>query len=254
MPFLPADPQVSREQAGAEIPTGEGVPISSTTYGSAGVLPISWSYLAMSGAAGQKSATEHAVLGANYLAHELRDYYPILYTGDNGLVGHECILDLNGIAKESGVTATDVAKRLVDYGFHAPTLAFPVAGTLMVEPTESEDLAELKRFVEAMRAIRAEAQEIIDGTIEYEKSVVHNAPYTALSVTRSEWPYEFSREQAAYPVEGLIHRKYFPPVRRIDEAYGDRNLVCSCPPPEAFDIDPEPVEEVDVTVTEENKK
>lgn len=254
VPFLPADPQVSREEAGAEIPTGEGVPISSTTYGSAGVLPISWSYLAMSGAEGQKSATEHAVLGANYLAHELRDSFPVLYTGDNGLVGHECILDLNGIAKESGVTATDVAKRLVDYGFHAPTLAFPVAGTLMVEPTESEDLAELKRFVEAMRAIRAEAQEIIDGKIEYEKSVVHNAPYTALSVSRSEWPYEFSREQAAYPVEGLIHRKYFPPVRRIDEAYGDRNLVCSCPPPEAFDIEPEPVEEVDVTVSEENKK
>ncbi|WJY68438.1 aminomethyl-transferring glycine dehydrogenase [Corynebacterium auris] len=254
VPFLPADPQVSREEAGAEIPTGEGVPISSTTYGSAGVLPISWSYLAMSGAEGQKSATEHAVLSANYLAHELRDSFPVLYTGDNGLVGHECILDLNGIAKESGVTATDVAKRLVDYGFHAPTLAFPVAGTLMVEPTESEDLAELKRFVEAMRAIHAEAQEIIDGKIEYEKSVVHNAPYTALSVSRSEWPYEFSREQAAYPVEGLIHRKYFPPVRRIDEAYGDRNLVCSCPPPEAFDIEPEPVEEVDVTVSEENKK
>ncbi|WP_115686148.1 aminomethyl-transferring glycine dehydrogenase [Corynebacterium senegalense] len=254
VPFLPADPQVSREDAGSEVPVGEGVPISSTTYGSAGVLPISWAYIAMSGAAGLKAATEHAVLGANYLARELGDSFPVLYTGENGLVGHECIFDLNGIAKESGVTATDVAKRLVDYGFHAPTLAFPVAGTLMVEPTESEDLAELKRFVEAMRSIRAEAQEIADGKIEYEKSVVHNAPFTAYSVTRSEWPYEFSREQAAYPVDGLIHHKYFPPVRRIDEAYGDRNLVCSCPPPEAFDMEPEAVEEVDVTVTEENKK
>ena len=152
------------------------------------------------------------------------------------------------------MTAADVAKRLVDYGFHAPTLAFPVAGTLMVEPTESEDKAELDRFIEAMRSIRAEIQEIIDGRVEYEKSVVHNAPYTAHSVARSEWPYEFSREQAAYPVEGLVHAKYFPPVRRIDEAYGDRNLVCACPPPEAFDIEPEVVEEVDVTVTEENKK
>lgn len=254
IPFLPADPQVNRADAGAEAPGGEGVPISSTTYGSAGVLPISWAYIAMSGAEGLKAATEHAVLGANYLARELGDSFPVLYSGENGLVGHECIFDLNGIAEESGVTATDVAKRLVDYGFHAPTLAFPVAGTLMVEPTESEDLGELKRFVTAMRSIRAEAQEIVDGKIEYEKSVVHNAPYTAYSVTRSEWPYEFSREQAAYPVEGLIHHKYFPPVRRIDEAYGDRNLVCSCPPPEAFEMHPEAVEEVDVTVTEENKK
>ncbi|WP_291314226.1 aminomethyl-transferring glycine dehydrogenase [Corynebacterium sp. UBA2622] len=254
VPFLPADPQVGTVEAATEASPGAGVPISSTTYGSAGVLPISWAYIAMSGVEGLKSATEHAVLGANYLAHELRESFPVLYSGENGLVGHECIFDLNGIAKECGVTATDVAKRLVDYGFHAPTLAFPVAGTLMVEPTESEDLAELKRFVEAMRSIRAEAQEIIDGTIEYEKSVIHNSPYTAYSVTRSEWPYEFSREQAAYPVEGLIHDKYFPPVRRIDEAYGDRNLVCSCPPPEAFDMEPEAVEEVDVTVTEENKK
>ncbi len=254
VPFLPADPQVARAEASTEAPAGAGVPISSTTYGSAGVLPISWAYIAMSGAEGMKAATEHAVLGANYLAHELKDSFPILYTGENGLVGHECILDLNGIAKESGVTATDVAKRLVDYGFHAPTLAFPVAGTLMVEPTESEDLAELKRFVEAMRSIRAEAQEIMDGRIEYEKSVIHNSPYTAYSVTRSEWPYEFTREEAAYPVEGLIHNKYFPPVRRIDEAYGDRNLVCSCPPPESFEMEPDAVGEVDVTVTEENKK
>ncbi|WP_342320078.1 aminomethyl-transferring glycine dehydrogenase [Corynebacterium mayonis] len=254
VPFLPADPQITRGDVGAEAADNEGVPISSTTYGSAGVLPISWAYIAMSGAQGLKQATAHAVLGANYVARELSDAYPVLYTGENGLVGHECILDLNGITKQSGVTAADVAKRLVDYGFHAPTLAFPVAGTLMVEPTESEDLGELKRFIKAMRSIRAEIQEIIDGTIEYEKSVIHNAPYTAYSVTRSEWPYEFSREKAAYPVDSLVHGKYFPPVRRIDEAYGDRNLVCSCPPPEAFAMDLNPVEEVDVTSTEENTK
>ncbi len=246
IPFLPGDPT-------SQADTG-GVPVASTLYGSAGVLPISWSYIAMSGAAGLRSATEHAVLGANYLAHELNDAFPVLYTGDNGLVGHECILDLRAITDASGVTAADVAKRLIDYGFHAPTLAFPVAGTLMVEPTESEDLAELDRFIEAMRAIRAEIQEIIDGKVEYEKSVIHNSPYTAHSVVRDEWPYDFSRQQAAYPVEGLIRRKYFPPVRRIDEAFGDRNLQCSCPPPEAFDITPEPVEEVDVVVTEENSK
>ena len=181
----------------------------------------------MSGAAGLKSATQHAVLGANYVAHQLTDYFPVLYTGDNGMVGHECILDLRELTDKSGVTAADVAKRLVDYGFHAPTLAFPVAGTLMVEPTESEDLAELDRFVEAMRSIHAEIQEIIDGQVAYENSVVHHAPFTAHSVVRDEWPYEFSR---------LVHAKYFPPVRRIDEAYGDRNLVCACPPPEAFDI------------------
>ena len=166
IPFLPGDPTAADGKGGA--------PVTSTLYGSAGVLPISWSYIAMSGAAGLRSATEHAVLGANYIARELNDSYPVLYTGNDGLVGHECILDLRELTDASGVTAADVAKRLIDYGFHAPTLAFPVAGTLMVEPTESEDLAELDRFVEAMRAIRAEIQEIIDGEVEYENSVVHN--------------------------------------------------------------------------------
>lgn len=252
IPFLPSDPNTPYVAEGSE--AAHGVPVAGTYYGSAGVMQIPWAYIAMSGAEGLKSATQHAVLAANYVARELADAFPVLYTGQHGLVGHECILDINDIAKRTGVTATDVAKRLVDYGFHAPTLAFPVAGTLMVEPTESEDKAELDRFIEAMRAIRAEIQEIEDGKVEYEKSVVHNAPYTAHSVVRDEWPYEFSREQAAYPVDGLVHRKYFPPVRRIDEAYGDRNLQCACPPPEAFDIDLEPVEEVDVTVTEENRK
>ncbi|OFT56191.1 glycine dehydrogenase (aminomethyl-transferring) [Corynebacterium sp. HMSC05H05] len=231
IPFLPGDPTAADGEGGG--------PVASTLYGSAGVLPISWSYIAMSGAAGLRSATEHAVLGANYIARQLGDSFPVLYTGNDGLVGHECILDLRELTDASGVTAADVAKRLIDYGFHAPTLAFPVAGTLMVEPTESEDLAELDRFIEAMRSIRAEIQEIIDGDVEYEQSVVHNAPYTAASVIRSEWPYEFTREKAAYPVASLVHAKYFPPVRRIDEAFGDRNLQCACPPPEAFDIETE---------------
>ena len=154
------------------------------------------------------------------------------------MVAHECILDLRALTDASGVTAADVAKRLVDFGFHAPTLAFPVAGTLMVEPTESEDLGELDRFIEAMRTIRAEIQEIIDGEVSYEGSVIHHAPFTAESVGADAWEFSFSREKAAWPVKSLRHSyKYFPPVRRIDEAYGDRNLVCSCPPPEAFDID-----------------
>ena len=246
IPFLPGDPNAALDGDGA-------VPVASTRYGSAGVLPISWAYIAMSGAAGLRSATAHAVLNANYIARQLQDSFPVLYTGNEGLVGHECILDLRELTDQSGVTAADVAKRLIDYGFHAPTLAFPVAGTLMVEPTESEDLAELDRFIEAMRSIRAEIQDIIDGKIEYEKSVVHNAPYTAASVIRDEWPFEFTREQAAYPVASLERAKYFPPVRRIDEAFGDRNLQCACPPPEAFDITPEVVEETDVVVDEKNE-
>lgn len=246
IPFLPGDPNAALDGDG-------GVPVASTRYGSAGVLPISWAYIAMSGAAGLRSATAHAVLNANYIARQLQDSFPVLYTGNEGLVGHECILDLRELTDQSGVTAADVAKRLIDYGFHAPTLAFPVAGTLMVEPTESEDLAELDRFIEAMRSIRAEIQDIIDGKIEYEKSVVHNAPYTAASVIRDEWPFEFTREQAAYPVASLERTKYFPPVRRIDEAFGDRNLQCACPPPEAFDITPEVVEETDAVVDEKNE-
>lgn len=234
VPFLPTNPVSTNPHESAA--TGTGVPIASSQYGSAGVLPISWSYIAMMGSAGLARASASAILGANYLAKELGDSFPILYTGKNGLVAHECILDLRELTKLSGVTAADVAKRLIDYGFHAPTLAFPVAGTLMVEPTESEDLAELDRFVEALVSIRAEIQEIIDEKIAYADSVLRHSPYTAWSVSRSQWDYEFSREQAAWPVAGLPRVKYFPPVRRLNEAYGDRNLVCSCPPPEAFDL------------------
>ena len=228
-PFLPADP----------INPDGGIPVSSTLYGSAGVLTIPWSYIAMTGTQGQADATAHAILNANYIASQLTEDFPVLYTGDNGLVGHECILDLRPLTDASGVTAADVCKRLVDYGFHAPTLAFPVAGTLMVEPTESEDKGELDRFITAMKSIRAEIQEIIDGKISYEESVVHHAPFTAQAVSADNWPYQFSRSQAAWPVDSLKRGKYFAPVRRIDEAYGDRNLVCACPPPEAFDIDSE---------------
>lgn len=234
VPFLPTDPTDTDPTEPA--PDDTGVPIANTAQGSAGVLPISWAYIAMTGATGLAQVSAHAILGANYLAHQLRDSFPILYTGKNDLVAHECILDLRELTAASKVTAADVAKRLVDFGFHAPTLAFPVAGTLMVEPTESEDLAELDRFIEAMRTIRAEIQEIIDGGIAYEDSVIKHSPYTSFSVTRDNWEYSFSREKAAFPVPDLRKNKYFPPVRRLDEAYGDRNLVCSCPPPEAFDF------------------
>lgn len=238
IPFLPSDAASPELDATAETPVGQGVPITGSKYGSAGVLPISWAYLAMTGAEGLAAASGHAVLGANYLAASLNEYFPVLYTGNEGLVAHECIIDLRELTDASGVTAADVAKRLIDFGFHAPTLAFPVAGTLMIEPTESEDKGELDRFVEAMRTIRAEIQEIIDGEVAYEDSVIHHAPFTAESVATDNWEYSFGRDKAAWPVKSLLHSyKYFPPVRRLDEAYGDRNLVCSCPPPEAFEID-----------------
>ncbi|WJY90132.1 aminomethyl-transferring glycine dehydrogenase [Corynebacterium confusum] len=236
IPFLPSNAADPAHDASEATPVGEGVPITASQYGSAGVLPISWAYLAMAGSQGLQQASAHAILGANYLAHELHDSFPILYTGNAGLVAHECILDLRELTDQSGVTAADVAKRLIDFGFHAPTLAFPVAGTLMVEPTESEDKGELDRFIKAMRTIRAEIQEIIDGKVAYDDSVIAHAPFTALSVSSNDWDYAFTREQAAWPVDSLRRGKYFAPVRRLDEAYGDRNLVCSCPPPEAFEM------------------
>ncbi|WP_150460639.1 aminomethyl-transferring glycine dehydrogenase [Nesterenkonia ebinurensis] len=216
--------------------------VTSTAYGSAGVLPISWAYLAMMGTEGLTSATAHALLSANYIAHRLRDYYPTLYTGESGLVAHECILDLRELTKASGITAEDVCKRLIDYGFHAPTLAFPVAGTLMVEPTESEDLAEIERFIEAMIAVHAEIQQVIDGECDAADSPLKHAPHPAAVLVADDWDRAYTRQQAAFPAPGLHGAgfgpdKYFPPVSRIDGAHGDRNLVCSCPPPEAFEID-----------------
>ncbi|MGO3151879.1 MAG: aminomethyl-transferring glycine dehydrogenase [Galactobacter sp.] len=212
-----------------------GAPVASASFGSAGVLPISWAYVAMMGADGLTEATQNALLGANYVAHELNDAFPVLYTGGAGLVAHECILDLRELTAKTGVTAADVAKRLVDFGFHAPTLSFPVAGTLMVEPTESEDKGELDRFIAAMRAIRAEIDEVADGIHTLEGSPLRNAPHTADAVVSTNWDRSYSREQAAFPGATPTVDKYFPPVGRIDEAAGDRNLVCSCPSPEAFD-------------------
>ncbi|QNE48497.1 aminomethyl-transferring glycine dehydrogenase [Glaciihabitans sp. INWT7] len=227
-PFLPGHPMAQRE-------LHAGAPVSAAPYGSPSILPISWAYVRMMGADGLREATGAAVLAANYVAVRLRDHFPVLYAGDNGLVAHECILDLRPLTEATGVTVDDVAKRLIDFGFHAPTMSFPVAGTLMVEPTESEDLDEIDRFIDAMIAIRAEADAVASGTWPLADNPLHNAPHTAQSVIEGEWTHPYSREQAVYPVRSLIRSKYWPPVRRIDNAYGDRNLVCACPPPEAFE-------------------
>ncbi|WP_021599401.1 aminomethyl-transferring glycine dehydrogenase [Actinomadura welshii] len=230
-PFLPGHPL--RAEAGPR--TGPG-PVSAAPWGSAGILPISWAYIAMMGPDGLRAATEGAIVGANYLAARLAPHYPILYTGRNGLVAHECIADLRRITKETGITAEDVAKRLIDYGFHAPTLSFPVAGTLMIEPTESEDLAELDRFCDAMIEIRREIRRVADGGYDREDNPLKNAPHTAGCLVSDDWKHPYTREEAAYPLPSLREGKYWPPVRRIDQAYGDRNLVCSCPPPEAYEM------------------
>ncbi|MCA5894079.1 aminomethyl-transferring glycine dehydrogenase subunit GcvPB [Isoptericola sp. NEAU-Y5] len=227
VPFLPGAP------VGADAEHA-GVPVSAAPHGSAGILPISYAYLALMGPDGLTEASKTAVLTANYVAARLHEHFPVLYTGPGGLVAHECILDLRDLTAATGVTAEDVAKRLIDYGFHAPTLSFPVAGTLMVEPTESEDLAELDRFVDAMIAIRGEIDRVAAGEWAVADSVLRQAPHTAASVTADAWDKPYSRELAAFPVPSLRATKYWPPVRRIDGAKGDRNLVCSCPPPEAF--------------------
>ena len=232
-PFLPSHPLAQRaEHAGGFV--FDGGPISAAPYGSASILPISWSYVRMMGASGLREATGAAVLAANYVAARLRDHFPVLYAGEGGLVAHECILDLRPLKEATGVTVDDVAKRLIDYGFHAPTMSFPVAGTLMVEPTESEDLGELDRFVEAMIAIKAEADGVAAGQWPADDNPLVNAPHTAESIAVGEWTHPYARETAVYPVHTLVRTKYWPPVRRIDNAYGDRNLVCACPPVEAF--------------------
>lgn len=210
-------------------------PVSAAPYGSAGILPISWAYIRMMGGEGLKAATEQAILSANYLARRLSPHYPVLYTGRGGLVAHECIIDLRQITKETGVTVDDVAKRLVDYGFHAPTMSFPVAGTLMIEPTESEDLAELDRFCAAMIAIRGEIGKVASGEYDKADNPLCNAPHTAGCLVADEWAHPYTRTEAAYPLPSVREDKYWSPVRRIDQAYGDRNLVCSCPPLEAYE-------------------
>ncbi len=229
-PFLPNNPL--RAEAGPA--TGVGA-ISAAPWGSAGILPIPWMYVRMMGGAGLTRATHVAILNANYLAQRLAPHYPVLYTGSNGLVAHECIIDLRPIARDTGVSVDDVAKRLVDYGFHAPTMSFPVAGTLMIEPTESEDLGELDRFVDAMIAIRAEIDRVAAGEWPADDNPLHHAPHTAEDVTRDAWTRPYPRELAAFPVASLRHTKYWPPVGRIDGVYGDRNVFCSCPPVEAYE-------------------
>jgi glycine dehydrogenase len=223
-PFLPNHPL--QPLAGPE--TGPGA-IAAAPWGSASILPITWAYLRLMGPDGLVAATATAILSANYIAARLNEHYPVLYTGVRGLVAHECILDLRQITKETGVTVEDVAKRLIDYGFHAPTMSFPVAGTLMVEPTESEDLGEIDRFIDAMIAIRAEIEQLHSGSWSAQDNPLRNAPHTARCLVE-EWNHPYSREQAVYPAGVDPASKYWAPVRRVDGAFGDRNLVCSCPP------------------------
>ena len=233
--YLPGD--AATADAEGKLPSGAALPIAQAFFGSAGVLPISWMYIAMSGAEGLKKSSEYAVLNANYVAKKLNDKFPVLYTGNANLVGHECILDIRELTDRSHVTAEDVCKRLMDFGFHAPTLAFPVPGTLMMEPTESESKEELDRFIEAMETIYGEILEVAEGKVAVEDSVLRNAPHTVDVVSADEWDRPYSRTQAAFPVPSLRANKYFTPVGRIDGAGGDRHFVCECPPMEAFDLE-----------------
>jgi len=231
-PFLPGHPLIP-SMPGHEDSIGA---VASAPWGSAGVLAISWAYIAMMGAAGLRSATEMAILNANYVAARLAPFYPVLYTGNDGFVAHECIIDIRDIQHETGVTNEDVAKRLIDYGFHAPTMSFPVAGTLMIEPTESESRFELDRFCDAMIAIKGEIDAVAAGSVAVEESALRRAPHPAEDLLTEEWNRPYEREMAAYPVEGLRRNKYWVPVSRIDNAFGDRHVVCACPPMEAYEM------------------
>jgi glycine dehydrogenase len=227
VPFLPAHRTAG---VGGEHSVGA---VSAAPLGNAAVLPISWMYCRMMGADGLRDATEVAILSANYIAARLSDHFPVLYSGgDAGLKGggvaHECIIDIRPLAKTSGIGAEDVAKRLIDYGFHAPTLSFPVAGTLMIEPTESEPLAELDRFCDAMIAIRHEIAKVDSGAWPKDDNPLKNAPHTAESLLKADWAHGYTREEAAYPLPALRRQKYWSPVGRVDNVYGDRNLFCSC--------------------------
>jgi glycine dehydrogenase len=227
--FLPSHPVVPLPG----LPASNDV-VSAAPWGSASILPISWAYIALMGAEGLTQATRVAILSANYIAHRLKAHYPVLYTGRNGTVAHECIVDIRPLKEASGISEEDIAKRLVDFGFHAPTMSFPVAGTLMIEPTESESLAELDRFCDAMIAIREEIRAVEEGRLDPEDNPLRNAPHTLLDVTAEHWEHAYTREQAAYPLPSLRQRKYWPPVNRVDNVYGDRNLVCSCPSIESY--------------------
>lgn len=222
-PFLPGHGQLERK-VGA---------VSAAPFGSASILPITWMYITMMGGNGLKRASQMAILNANYIARRLEEHYPVLYSGEGGLVAHECILDIRPLKDSSGISVDDVAKRLIDFGFHAPTMSFPVAGTLMIEPTESESKEELDRFCDAMIAIREEIRAVEQGRLDKEDNPLKNAPHTAAELV-GEWHHGYSREQAVYPVQSLVEAKYWPPVGRVDNVYGDRNLICACPSIEAY--------------------
>jgi glycine dehydrogenase len=226
-PFLPG-------KLGDNGPVGM---VSAASFGSASILPISWMYITLMGTAGLRKATQVALLNANYIATRLAPHFKTLYTGRNGLVAHECILDVRPLEKTSGIAAEDVAKRLIDFGFHAPTLSFPVAGTLMVEPTESESLHELDRFINAMIQIREEIAAIEDGRLDREDNPLKHAPHTATAVSASEWAHAYPRELAAFPLASLRQQKYWPPVARVDNVYGDKNVMCACIPVDAYKED-----------------
>jgi glycine dehydrogenase len=228
VPFLPGHSVI---KLGDEQSIGA---VSAAPWGSASILPISWMYIEMMGAAGLQQATKVAILNANYIARRLEPYYPVLYKGKAGLVAHECILDLRSLKKTAGIEVDDIAKRLMDYGFHAPTVSWPVAGTMMVEPTESESKEELDRFCDAMIRIRKEIEEIELGKVDSQNNVLKNAPHTAEALIATEWNHPYSREQAAYPAPWTREHKFWPAVGRIDNAFGDRNFVCSCLPMEAY--------------------
>jgi glycine dehydrogenase len=227
-PFLPTHPVRPPDTAG-EHAIG---PISAAPYGSPSILPISWVYIALMGPTGLREASQVAILSANYMARRLAQHYDILYTGEHGLVAHEFIIDCRAFDKSAGIKIDDIAKRLMDYGFHAPTMAWPVPGTLMIEPTESEPQDELDRFCDALIAIRQEIREIENGNAHREDNLLKNAPHTIGAVTADDWPHPYTRDQAAYPAPWLREQKFWPPVGRIDNPYGDRHLVCACPPME----------------------
>jgi glycine dehydrogenase len=230
-PFLPGHPIVP---TGGEKAIG---PVSAAPWGSASILLISWAYIALLGREGVRHATRIALLNANYMALRLEDHYDVLFRGANGRVAHEFILDLRPLRKATGVTEEDVAKRLMDYGYHAPTMSWPVPGTIMVEPTESEVKAELDRFCDALISIRAEIQQVEMGLADAEDNPLKNAPHTAAVVTAEAWPHVYPREQAAFPAPWTREHKFWPSVGRVDNAYGDRNLVCACPPVESYDTE-----------------
>src|SRR5947209_13344229 len=228
-PFLPGHPVV---RTGGEKAIGA---VSAAPWGSASILLISWAYIKMMGAAGLTQATKVAILNANYVARRLDEHFPVLYKGRHGFVAHECIVDLRKVKRDAAVEVDDVAKRLMDYGFHAPTTSFPVIGTLMIEPTESEPLSELDRFVDAMVAIRAEIREIEDGKASREKNVLKGAPHTAEVLTTDAWDRPYSREHAAFPKPWVRVHKFWPSVGRLNAVAGDKNLICSCPPLESYE-------------------